>query len=351
MRKAGRKTFIRFKTDMADTDDINVLNSKNGENTVNTMRSESVDEEFREIPKAECFKILGLPENASDDAVKFKYGALLRQYKRKVDEYGATYDDLAYYKRITAAYDTILGYSHDFADDNPTSRIPYKYRRKFGKFLTWFEQYRLIVMLGIVIVLLAVVFVVQNCGRDKTDMRLKFVGAFAQKIDENLTKQINEKSQVFDHAQLTFFECTTESTLLNFNLLYTAEVFYGQLMAKGQLDVVLIDKESFDVYVKNYAFLPLDDIWSEYTLTHDNTYNIGVFSYGSDSDPGSKVEIPTAIYGIDVTDTKFFEELGLLWLYDEAAGQEKTMIFCIARRSTNVEKSAEFLAELLSTVE
>ena len=104
------------------------------------------------------------------------------------------------------------------------------------------------------------------------------------------------------------------------------------------------------VYVKNYAFLPLDDIWSEYTSTHEDTYLIDVYEYGSDSDPDSKVNIPTAIYGIDVTNSSFFEDTGLLWLYDEEKGQEKSMIFCIARRSTNVEKSAEFLEELLSTV-
>ena len=335
---------------MTENDEKNVLNNEE-EKSLHASSAEAVDEELKNLSRADCLKILGLPENAQDEAVKFRYGALLRQYKRKVDEYGATYDDLAYYKRITLAYDTVFGFTHDFADDNPTSRIPYKYRRKFGKFLTWFEQYRLLVMLGIVIVLLVVVFTVQNCGRDKTDMRLKFVGAYAQKIDENLTKQINAKSEVFDHAQLTFFECTTDSTLLNFNLLYTAEVFYGQLMAKGQLDVVLIDKESFDVYVKNYAFLPLDDIWNEYVSTHEDTYLLEPpYTYGSDSDPDSKVNIPTAIYGIDVTNSSFFDDTGLLWLYDEEKGQKKSMIFCIARRSTNVEKSAEFLEELLSTV-
>lgn len=313
----------------------------------NKLQTELTDEELRDLSRADCFKILGLPVDATDDAVKTRYGALLRQYKRKVDEYGATYDDLAYYRRITAAYDKIFGFSHDFADDNPTSPIPYKYRRKFGKFLTWLEQYRLLVMLVAVIILLVVVFSVQFFGRDRSDIKLKFVGAFRQRLDVNLAQKLDEKSEVFDNAQITFFECTTKSTLLDYNLRYTAEVFYGQLMANGQLDVVLIDKDSFDVYVKNYSFLPLDDIWSEYSDTHDDSYLVEVYDYGSDDDPESKVTIPHAIYGIDVTDTTFFEDTGLEWLYDEAAGQQRSMIFCIARRSNNVDRSVQFLEELL----
>ncbi len=319
---------------MADSDTNNIGNNN--------------DEELQNLSRAECMRILGLPEDADDEAVKFRYGALLRQYKKKVDEYGSTYEDLAYYRKITAAYDTVFGFTHDFADDNPTSPIPFKIRKRFGKFATWFEQYRLVVMLGAVIILLAVVFIVQNVNRDKTDMKLKFVGAYMQSLDVNLTKQLDEKSEVFDNAQITFFTVTTETNMLDAQARAAAESFLGQLMADGQLDVVLIDKESYEVYVRQYAFMALDEIYQKYCETHSDSYLLEIYEYDSFLDDEGMIVVPQGIYGIDVSSTKFFEDTGLVWLYNSEKGQEKTMIFCIARRSNNVEKSAEFLDELLN---
>lgn len=305
------------------------------------------EEDFRNLSREECLEILGLPGDAADDAIKKKYGALLRQYKRQVDEYGETYESLAYYRRITGAYDKIFGYSHDFNDDNPTSFIPYKIRRKYGKFLTWIEQYRLAVMLVVVIIVLALVFILQNLG-PKSDLKLKFVGAYIQSLSSNLSEEMNERSEVFNKVQISFFTVTTDTSLLDATARTNAEAFLGQLMAPGQLDVVLIDKESYDAWVKEYAFLPLDEIYSDYCDKHSDSWLLNIYEYESEPDEDGNVLVPHAIYGIDVTDTKFFEDMGLLWLFDEEKGQEKSMIFCIARRSTNIEKSAEFLSELLN---
>ena len=54
------------------------------------------------------YEILGLSENADKELVERKYGALLRQYKQRTDEYGATNEDLSYYNEITKAYNEIM---------------------------------------------------------------------------------------------------------------------------------------------------------------------------------------------------------------------------------------------------
>ncbi|MBO7399119.1 MAG: J domain-containing protein [Clostridia bacterium] len=304
------------------------------------------DEELRNLSRAECCTILGLPEDADDESIRQRYGALLRQYKRKVDEYGTTYDDLAYYKRITAAYDTVFGFTHDFSDDNPTSPVPYKVRKKWAKFIAWLDQYKLAVFLGAVIIFLAVMFTVQTLNHGKTDIKIKFVGAFAQDPQTNLTEQLNEKSEVFGNAQVTFFTVTTSTTLLDASARTGAESFLGQLMAKGALDVILIDKESFDVYVAQNAFLPLDEFYEAYTAAHGGAYLMNVYQYESEPDSRGNVLVKSGIYGIDVSDTTFFEGTGLTWLYDAEKGQEKTMIFCIASKTRNADKAWSFFEEL-----
>jgi len=306
------------------------------------------EEELRNLSRDECCEILGLPGDADDESIRQRYGALLRQYKRKVDEYGTTYEDLAYYKKITAAYDTVLGVSHDFSDDNPTSPVPYKIRKKWGRFIAWLDQYKLAVFLVAVIVFLAVMFTVQTLNHGKTDIKIKFVGAFAQNPETNLTKELNEKSEVFDNAQVTFFTVTTSTTMLDASARTGAESFLGQLMAKGALDVILIDKESFDVYVAQNAFLPLDTFYEDYLSSHPGAYSLNIYQYESEPDSRGNVLVKAGIYGIDVTSTAFFENTGLTWLYDEPKGQEKTMIFCIASKTRNSEKAWAFCEELLA---
>lgn len=325
------------------------MDDKNELNNINSANP-ALDEELREYDRAECCRILGLPEDADDEAVRIRYGALLRQYKKNVDEYGATYEGLAYYNRITKAYDTVFGYSHDFSDDNPTSPIPYKVRKKFGKFATWFEQYRLAVVLVVVIVFLGVVFVVQSINKGKYDVKLKFVGAFGESPTQNVTRNLNAKSQVFDNAQVSFFTVTTSSSMLELGARTGAEAFLGQLMAKGALDVILIDKESFDVYVQNKAFLSLDDFYERYKESHSDSYLLELYDYESPPDDKGNILVEQAIYGIDITGTDFFEDTGLLWLFDAEAGQEKSMVFCVAAKTANPEAAYAFMEELLAHV-
>jgi len=319
-------------------------NEKINQNEVNSNRF--LDEENEVYDREKCCRILGLPADTDDNSIKTKYGALLRQYKKKVDEYGTTYDDLAYYRRITKAYDTIFGFTHDFGDDNPTSPIPYKYRRKWGKFIAWLDNYRLLVVLGIVIVFLAVMFTIQLTRHGGPDIIIKFVGAYTQNLSGSITKELNEKSEVFDNSQITFFTVTTESSLLDNNARTGAESFLAQLMAKGELDVVLIDKESFDVYVTQYAFLKLDDFVNEYYSKTKN-YGLKTLSFESEPDESGEVLVESGIYGIDISNTTFFEGTSLEWLYDEKSGQEKTMIFAIARKTENADNAWLFLEELL----
>ena len=52
---------------------------------------------------ADDYKVLGLEEGTPRETVERKYGALLRAYKQRTDEYGATDEDMEYYRTITQA--------------------------------------------------------------------------------------------------------------------------------------------------------------------------------------------------------------------------------------------------------
>ncbi|MBO5418079.1 MAG: J domain-containing protein [Clostridia bacterium] len=303
------------------------------------------------MSRAECLEVLGLPESADDNAVKQRYGALLRQYKRHVDEKGATYDDLEYYKRITTAYDTIMGFTHDFGDDNPTSIIPYKIRRKFAKFAAFVDQYKLLLFMGILTVCLVVLFIFQSKNNTEEDITIKFVGAYTTIQERQITEYLNDSAETFDDALVSFFTVTTKTTLLDNHAKTGAESFLSQLMA-GSMDVVLIDKESYDAYVEEYAFLKLDTLLSEYEAAGGNTEALDTCYFkGLTTDKG--VTIDEGIYGIEVSDSAIIRGLPkdmFTWLYDEPSGQSKSMIFAICRTSKRQDVAWNYGKELVESI-
>ncbi len=321
------------------------MSKKTDNNAVQEVMEENA------MSREECLEVLGLPANADDNAVKQRYGGLLRQYKRHVDEKGTTYDDLEYYKKITTAYDTIMGFTHDFGDDNPTSPIPYKIRRRWGKFLTVVDQYKLLIMLGVIVVFLGIMFVIQSGKNQQEDIAIKFVGAYGTLQERQTIDKLNETAQSFDNAQVSFFTVTTKTSMLDNYAKTQAEAFLSQLMA-GALDVVLIDKESFDVYVADAAFLKLDDLLGKYEKEGGNVNSLRTYSYGGKNDKG--IDIENGIYGIEVSEAELIKSLPeFSWMYDEEAGQEKTMIFTICRKR-NGERAEEvawsFGKELIESI-
>ena len=93
-------------------------------------------------------------------------------------------------------------------------------------------------------------------------LTIKFVGAYGAKSENALKDHIDKKSEAVDNVQLSFYTVTT-GTSFDQSSQSQATAFLSQLMA-GSLDVVLIDKESFDVYVSQKAFKDIQFFIKEY---------------------------------------------------------------------------------------
>lgn len=241
------------------------------------------------------YEILGLPENAQIKDVERKYGALIRQYKQRVDEKGATYEDLEYYRTITQAYDEITGKKHDLTDENPTSIVPYKIRRRFEIIDAHLRQYYFVIFIAVILVTMGILFYLQNKDKAKNDFTLKFVGAFSSQNPIAFSEELASKTDVFEYPAVSFFTVTTD-TQFSPDVYRESDSFFAQLRVGRVLDVILLDKESYDIYVKQAAFLPLDDILEEYK---DSEWYNSLKLYEFKKDPNVKEEQPPeAIYGI-----------------------------------------------------
>ncbi len=299
--------------------------------------------------KESNYAILGLPDDAPDNVVKNKYGALLRQYKQRTDEYGVTDADVEYYERITKAYDEIMGITHDFSAYNPSSPVPYKIQKIWAKICAFFDQYNILIICVVLVIVGGVIFFFQYRSNGKEDITIKFVGAYASASGKNLKTSIDDKSETVENAQISFYTVTTTTTYDN-NSQSQASAFLSQVIT-GNLDVVLIDKESFDVYVKEKTFMKLDEYVNDYYEEYGTDKKLEVYEYELIPTKEDEHEIEKGIYGIDITDSKFFEGMDFAWLYDESKGQEKTMIFAICHKAKHVEKAEKFGIELLNAIE
>lgn len=322
----------------------NKLNdSEKTEDVVDTADS-AVDSEQND--KSVSYRILGLAPDVSDDVVKHKYGALIRQYKQKTDEYGVTDEDAAYYEKITRAYDDIMGISHDFSFYDPSSSVPYGLQKFWAKVCAFCDQYNvLLITLGIIVVG-AVIFAWQINKNGEEDLRIKFVGAYGAASENTLKKQIDAKSLAAENIQMSFYTVTTE-TSYDQTSQSQATAFLAQVLS-GSLDVVLIDKESFDVYVAQKSFKDIQFLLDEYYNENPTAKKLDTITYSSAE--GDEIVIEEGVYGIDVTDTTFFEDMNLMWLYNEEKGQEKSMILAFCHKAEKSEKAEEFAKEIFKAI-
>ncbi len=289
------------------------------------------------------YEILNLPENAPKEIVERKYGALLRAYKQKTDEYGVTNADIEYYQRITEAYDRIVGTVHDFSDPNPTSFIPYKVRRVFYKLSANLEHYKFLLLGIVMLTVLGLIAYFQFSSVENHDLNIKFVGAFSTTEQSTLIMEMNEKSETTKIPDVTFFTIT-EETEYNSDAQDAALQFRMQFTS-GAIDVIFIDKANFDVYKHEPAFLELSDFLDKYKDApgFDNLTFVEYENEGNDGNP------PSGIYGIDFTarGSNYFEGTKFSWLNDYFKDRERSMIMVICRRAQNIERAQSYVAELI----
>ena len=290
------------------------------------------------------YETLNLPENAPRDMIERKYGALLRAYKQRTDEYGVTEEDLAYYRRITEAYDRLVGTVHDYSDPNPTSIIPYKVRKVYYKFSANFEHYKFLLMGIVMVTALLLIVYIQFRETEHYDLNIKFTGAFITMEQGDLNDQINEKSEVCTNPEISFFTVSDE-TVLDAESQGAALQFRLQFLS-GAIDMVFIDQANFDVYVKDLVFLDLTDFLKE----HENDPAFEGLEYITYTNQGEQDSLPSGIYGIEFTrrGSQYFENTDLKWVNDYLQGQERSMILTICRKAQNMDKAKAYVAEVIT---
>ncbi len=293
------------------------------------------------------YQILGLPESADRELVEKKYGALVRQYKQRTDEYGTTNEDLDYYNEITKAYNEIMGIDGDYTDTDPTNIIPYSIRKKWHKISSFFDSYKLLICGGLLIVVIGVLTYLQLKDASKQDLYIKFVGAFssgyADSEDGYIDRQIADKSTIVEEPLVSYFTVVDGETSLLDQSAKNGAVQFRSEFTGGALDIIIIDKENLDVYVDQLVFLRLDDFLEEHK-EDPGFSNLDLYHYENTGEEDDRTQ--SGVYAIEISSMEFFEGMNLVKRYPE---ERQTMYLAIARTSKNLEKAKAFAAEVIAT--
>lgn len=301
---------------------------------------------------SEDYKKLGLEENADRETVERKYGAMLRAFKQRTDEHGATDEDMEYYQEITRAYDNIVGTVHDFSDPNPTSPLPFRFRNFFYKLSANLDHFKFFIVAAVILAVMGILIYLQVRDTRKNDIYIKFVGAYYALNVSDVEAEIAEKSDVVNAPTVSFFSVTVNSSINDSETANGSVAFRAQFVA-GSIDMIFIDKDNFDVYVSQGVFLRLDDFLEENRgqpgfedlefHTYENTGEVQEYS-------STQGNVPSGIYGIEFTEngSAYFEDTSLEWLNDSIDGQERSMILCVCRRSGTRDRALEYIKELLA---
>ena len=309
------------------------------------------DNKIKTNADTECkennYTILGLSENADKERVEKKYAMLIKQYKHKTDEYGTTNEDLAYYNKITKAYNEIMGIKDDYSDTDPTNIIPYSVRKRFQKFSASIENYKMLICGVLLFCVIIILTVLQVKDSFKDDINIKFVGAFASGYstseDGYIDAQIKNKSEVVDAPTVSFFTVVEGETSLLDSTAKNAAVQFRTEFTTGALDVIIIDKENLEIYINQLVFLKLDDFLEEHK--NDAGFeNLNLFKYENSGNEDDYAE--SGIYAVEITDMSFFEGMNLEKRYSE---DRQTMYLALARTSKRPDIAKAFATEIIST--
>lgn len=299
------------------------------------------------IAKENNYSILGLSDNTDKERVEKKYAMLIKQYKHKTDEYGTTDEDLEYYKKITKAYNEIMGISEDLSDNDPMNIIPYSIRKKAQRFSASIENYKMLIFGVLLLCVIVLLVFLQVKDSFKEDISIKFVGSFASGYSESedgyIDIQIKDKSEIVEAPLVSFFTVVDGETTLLDSTAKNAAVQFRTEFTTGALDIIIIDKENLDVYIDQLVFLKLDDFIEE-NKSLQGFDNLELYTYENSGEEKDYTE--SGIYAIEISDMTFFDGMNLDKRYNE---ERQTMYLAIARTSKRPELAEAFAIEIIKT--
>jgi len=275
------------------------------------------------LDRKAAYEILGVREGATKDEIVKRYGILVRKYRAAAGSPSAkpSPDSGPQMDEVNLAYDILMGYADSpEAEDGAAGRSGHLCRkvgldkRKIGDFFYYNKWY---FIAGLVLLLIAVYTVKEITGRVPADLNIVFIGAFSPADTDTAQQKVKAAFPQSKAAAVDVIPILEEGARQD----YAYRMKATAVMAAGDMDIVITDRERFRSYGGQGAFKSLDGLDPDLRAGKA----LKLKAEGEDREH---------IYGVDVGANGLIKDLGI-------SGNE--FIASISSKARHPDRAAEFL--------
>ncbi len=277
----------------------------------------------------EAREILGVTEVSTRREIETRYDIIMKKYQLLKAEGKLDEESKADFEKSTDAYRILVGYEIDEPQEQREATRIEKVYMKAGidkkKVDNFFHYYKFHIIIGFVALILVGLLAKSIIFRVEPDIRLGFIGEInASEIDilgSKIKEQIPEIKEIsFDSANFTN-RYADPNEYANVSKIIV-------LLSASDTNVYLINKFAYDSYANNGVFMPLENIAKDFQIdvTKSNYLKTRVVEEWEDPKLDQKErkvikyrDAEPVLYGIDVSDSKFFEGINVI-------GPEKILV-------------------------
>lgn len=272
------------------------------------------------MDREKALKIMGLDEDSTEKEIEHRYFILLKRYR--TGEREGTETDLPSMEEITEAYSVLTGKVEE-EDDYTPSPLFQKLNLDERKVRNFFHYHKWHIVIGIVVII-AIISIIKSVTQPRPDFNIAFIGTIhyfdgAEQLKDKVETEIESVS----------LASVDGAPFLSEELEYDMNMKAMVLVAAADIDVFITDGSRFRTYAEQGAFMKLEDVIEVLGITLDEKE----MHLAKAEEDDRKY-----LYGIDVSDSELFKELGIVG---------KEMIISIRVNTKNYDKAVEFLRLVL----
>ncbi|ACL74782.1 hypothetical protein [Ruminiclostridium cellulolyticum] len=266
--------------------------------------------------------IMEIPANSTKEDIEKKYDVILKKYRQMKIDGTLTEEAQEEFQKKTDAYRILMGYEAEEPKEPKKETYVDKAfvkagmdRKKVDNFFHY-HKYHILVTIAVVIIIASTVYSVVT--KVEPDITIGILG----EVNEQATNTLKQK---ITNSLPEIKEVGSETVMLSDRINDPNSAAYIQkamiLFAASDTDVFLLSKYVFDRYASDGAFMALDDVVRDLSIDVKSSEYLKLKVVEEWNQPQAPTEKRTVksysdseprLYGIDVTNSKFFKDVDVL---------------------------------------
>lgn len=283
-----------------------------------------------------AYKVLGVKDDASREEIEKKYNILIKNYRAKKISGEFSEEDERHLTEITEAYRLLTEHQSN-KEIEPEDVSPLRMKinqliRKAGmddkKVSNFFHYHKYHILIGL-IVLIVVATSLKSCiTRVDPDVNLVFLGDFYIQDTSAINSKIKSSLPGIKEVGIDIITISKNPADPQFD--YTMRTKAMAVLAAGDTDLLILDKDQFKLYGEQGTFESLDGLIDE--LGIDREKNKEFLLKNSETNEEH-------LYGVDISQSSLLKEINIIGAEDRIAA--------IRFRAKHRDKALALLKELL----